>query len=379
MEKISNFQLFCMLSLLTLPVAILEQPHRLLHIAYHNAWLTFIPVIFSGALLILMYSHIIKKSSQPFPLLLDEHLGKFLGRILGSVYIFIFFLISGFTLRVFIEYMKMNVLPLTPISVIIGVILLAGFVAIKTGLESIARSCEILALMIMFFAFFIIMISLTNNFHFERILPLAYLDYKTFGKGVCMATFILGKMMPVLCLAFFLPKKETARTIMNKVLFTYVPLLTLTTFAVIVTLGSIPSLNFVFPTVNMIRLARIGNFIQNLDIVFVAIWIMGIYGAVTIPWFMACFTMQKVFNLQDYRFLAAPSSVIIGILSIIISQNNLEVLIWSLHIIPYLVSIFFILIPFIIFIISLFKAVPDIPAPEPANSPDPWYKPATPG
>ncbi len=66
----------------------------------------------------------------------------------------------------------------------------------------------------------------------------------------------------------------------------------------------------------MIRLARIGDFIQNLDIVFIAVWIMGIFGAVTIPWFMACFTTQKVFNLQDYRFLAAPSAVIIGILSI---------------------------------------------------------------
>lgn len=379
MFKITHFQLYCLLALLVLPIAVLEQPHRLLHIAYNNAWLTFIPAIFTGFLLVLMYSQIIKKSSQPFPLMLEEHLGKILGRSLGVVYILIFILACSFTLRLFIEYMKVNILPATPISIFIGVILLLGMVAIKMGLEAIARCCEILVLLGLPFSFIIIFVSLFNNFRIERILPVAYISYKTFGIGLLLTTFVLSKMMPILSLAFFLPAKDKSQSIMNKVLFTYVPLLTLTTFAIIVTRGTLPSLTFVFPTVNMIRLARIGSFIQNLDIVFVGLWIMGIFGAVTIPWFMACYTTQKIFNLRDYRFLAAPSTVIIGILSIIMSRNNLEVVIWSTSIIPYIYTFFFFLIPFIIFIICLFKPVPDIPVAEPVNSPDPLDKQILPG
>ncbi len=379
MIKITKFQLYCMLVLLVLPVGILEQPHRLIHLTYNNAWLTFIPVVFLGALLIFMYSHIIKKSNQPFPLLLDEHLGKIPGRILGSIYIFIFLLTSAFTLRIFVEFMKMNVLPATPISVFIGVILLLGFAAIKIGLESIARTSEIFVLLGISFTFVIVVISLLNNLHLERLRPIGYINYKSFSIGILAATFVLGKMMPVLSLAFFLPKKENAPAIMNKVLITYVLILAFVTFAVIVTLGTIPSLNFIFPTINMIRLARIGNFVQNLDIVFIGVWIVGIFGGVTLPWFMACFTIQKVFNLQDYHFLAAPTSVIIGILSIIISSNNLSVVIWSLSIIPYIFTGFFILIPFIIFIITLFKVTPDIPAREPGNPPDPLNKQGVPG
>jgi len=62
--------------------------------------------------------------------------------------------------------------------------------------------------------------------------------------------------------------------------------------------------------------------------------------------------------------------VIIGILSLIISRDNLEVVIWSLSIMPYIFTVFFILIPLLIFIICLFKADPDVSTPEPANSPD---------
>lgn len=379
MFKITNFQLFCLLVILVCPIGVLEQPHRLLHIANNNAWLSFIPVIIPGALLIMMYGQIIKKSRQPFPLLLEEHLGKALGRILGSAYILLFILTCSYTLRFFIEYMKVNVLPATPISIFIGVILLVGMAAIKMGLNSIARISELIVLIGLSFTLSIVLISLFNNFHIEHIQPVAYIDYKTFGISIFQATFILSKMMPVLCLAFFLPAKEKSQSIMNKVLLTYVPLMTLTTFAVIVTRGTMPSLSFLFPTVNMIRLARIGDFIQNLDILFIAVWILGVFGAVTIPWFMACYTAQRIFNLQDYRFLAAPSTVIIGVLSIIISHNNLEVIIWSQVIIPCLFTFFFIVIPFIISIICLFKPVPDIPAPESADSPDILHKQVIPG
>ncbi len=143
--------------------------------------------------------------------------------------------------------MKMIVLPATPISVFIGVMLFLGFVAIKLGLTSIARSSEIIVWIGLPFTVTIVLISLLNNFHLDRIRPIGYMNYKSFGKGIFIATFILGKMMPVLSLAFFIPDKKDATAIMNRVLFTYVPLLALITFAVIVTLGIYPAVVLFFP------------------------------------------------------------------------------------------------------------------------------------
>ena len=375
MNKISDWQLYCILILLTMPVALLEQPHRLIHIAYNNAWLTFVPVFLTGALLIKMYEVIIKKSREPFPVLLDEHLGKIAGRVLGSIYIFIFLLTCAFNLRIFLEFMKMMVLPLTPVSIFIGAILLLGFAAIKAGLTAIARISEILTplgLALTTLLILLILLSLSGNIHPEGILPIGYIDYKSYGKGVFTATLILGKMMPVLSLAYFLGDKRRATRAMYKTMLTYVPFQAFVALALIITIGTFPARNYVFPTFNMIRLAQIGDFLQNLDIVIVAIMIEGIFGAVLISWWMACFTTEKIFHLQEHRFIAAPTSLIIGVLALIMSKNNLEIVIWSLYIIPLIFTVFFILIPLLVCIICMFK--PDVSTPEPANPADMLHK-----
>ena len=215
------------------------------------------------------------------------------------------------------------------------------------------------------------MIALFNNFHVDRILPIGYMNIRSFGEATLFATFVLGKMMPVLTLAFFIDNKGKSQPLMRYVLLTFVPLITLTTMTIIITRGILPALSLTFPVFSTIRLARIGAFIQNLDIFFVAIWIFGIFGAVTIPWFMTCYVTQQVFNLRDYRFVAAPTAILIGYLSILISRNNLEIIIWGSQIIPWVYDLFFIVIPFILFVIVLFKPYPLTNKTEPAHQVEP--------
>lgn len=364
--KLSEFQLYCILLILVAPVAYLELPHTLVHILFTNAWIAVLASLIPGLLLIQMYSYIINKSTQPFPLMLNEHFGKYFGWILGFLYIPGFILMCSYTLRLFIEFMKMVVFPATPISVFIGVALLVCLVAIKIGLDSLARVLEIVTLVGVAFGIAIILVALANAFHINRILPIGYMSYKAFGQATLTSAAILGKMMPVLSLAFFIDYPKQSIIIMRKVTITYVLLISFITMAVVMTRGIMPALSLTFPVFSMVRLARIGSFIQNLDIFFIGLWILGIFGSVAVPWFMVCYTTQKVFNLSDYRFVAAPTTMIIGVLSILISENNLGVVIWSQRIIPIIYTIFFIGIPFFIFLITLFKPVPLNTAPEPS-------------
>lgn len=360
MFKITNSQLYCLLLLLVAPIAIFEQPHRLIHIAHNNSWICFIGAIVPAMLLVLMFNHIIKKSTQPFPLILYEHLGRVPGFILGTLYILVFILTSSFNLRIFIEFIKTNVFSITPISILIAVFVFLGFISIKIGMDSFVRISELMVIIGVSSILFIVFLAIYSSFHIDRIYPFAYMDYKSFGLGVIIAALILSKMMPILTLAFFIPDKKDSFAIMVKVVITYLILLTLITFAIIVALGSYPALNYIFPTFNMLRHAHLGEVIQNLEIVIVTLFIMGSFGAFTISWFMACYTTQILFNLNDYRFLAAPTTVIVGVLSIAISQNVLEVIVWSMTMILFVFVLFFILIPFILFIICLFKADPTI-------------------
>ncbi|MDD2511613.1 MAG: GerAB/ArcD/ProY family transporter, partial [Syntrophomonas sp.] len=259
----------------------------------------------------------------------------------------------------FVDFIVTNVLPQTPISVFIGVLLLVGFMAIKSGLENLARCCELVVLLGLPFAFLIFLAALIENWRPENLLPFAYMDLKSFSLGLFSSSYILGKMLPVLSLAFFGPRREKTGTVMLLVIFSYVALMSTTTLATLMTLDTTMSNIATFPTFSTVRLLHVADFIQNIDIIFIGIWIMGIFATATIPWFMACYTTQQLFALKDYRFLAAPSSLIIGVFSILMSKNILELLAVSMYIIPLLYSIIFILLPFLLFLLTLLKPYPE--------------------
>ncbi|HWP98168.1 MAG TPA: endospore germination permease [Syntrophomonadaceae bacterium] len=371
MGKISDFQMYCILSLLVGPVAVLETPRVMAHQLQNNSWIGVLAAFIPGILIIAMFSYIIKKSQSPFPLILEEHLGKYLGKALGFVYIFFFLLVASFTVRWFVDFIETNVLPQTPISIFIGVLLFLGFYSLRTGMQSFVRVAEIIIIVDLAFTLIIAFMGIGEFPRFENLLPLTTIHMKPFGLGLFSASYILGKMQPVLTFSSYSLNRERIFKIMLWVVATYVVLITLTTLATILSLGSLSGTVLVFSTFSMVRLLRIGTFIQNIDIVFIGIWIMAIFGATTLPWFMSCYCTQQMFHLKDYRFLAAPTAIIIGIFSIVLSKNILELIIMETDIIPLLYSLFFLGIPFILFLICLFKRAPEqtqttVPQDEPA-------------
>jgi hypothetical protein len=60
--------------------------------------------------------------------------------------------------------------------------------------------------------------SSVQPFPSRRYSSIGYIGYKAYGLGVFTATLILGKMMPVLSLAYFLADKKKAPGVMYKIL-----------------------------------------------------------------------------------------------------------------------------------------------------------------
>ncbi len=354
MKRINAFQMYCLLLIMTMPLAFLIVPGLLTSYLANNAWLALLATIIPGTLIIYIYSSLVKKSRQPFPLLLEEHLGKITGKILGFIYIFFFILTSSFALRIFVEFIESNVLPGTPISIFIGVMLITAFTGIKSGLVSMARMAELITYVGVPFTFLIIALTLTHNPDFGNLKPFAYMSSKGFASALVFATLPLLNMVPVLTLFHYF--QQNSFKPMFQVLLSYILLMSLITITTVVALGGQNSSLFTFPAFVAIRLVSIGDFIHNIDIIFIGVWIMGIFGVLSIWWFMACYTIQKVFNLHDYRFLAAPTALIIGITSILLSPNILELTLLTNKILAPVYYFFLLFIPLVVFVITLFKA-----------------------
>lgn len=356
MYRISNFQIYCLLVVLVGPIAFLEQPKRLAVLIYHNAWLASLATIVPGILIVIMFSYLISKSPNPFPTLLEEYLGKVLGRILAFIYVLIFILTTSFTLSLFVNFVETNVLPGTPISVLIGALLFVGYVVIKNGFENFARLCELIVIIGLPFSIGIALLATFQNIDIGNLLPIGYMNIKDFGLAVISTTSILGRLFPILTIAYYSNNPSRIRSVLFKVLFTYILLMLLPSLVITLIYGGVASGMLVFPAFSLIRLIDIGQFITNIDIVFVGVWISGIIGAFTIFWWMACFTTQQIFNLKDMAFLAAPSSLIIAVLSLLIGPNILVLKIVNQQIIIGIYLFFFLIIPFLLYIMALSKS-----------------------
>ncbi|MBO8159771.1 GerAB/ArcD/ProY family transporter [Thermosyntropha sp.] len=360
MIRLSNFQVYSMLLIFSLAVAFLQVGKFAIDLLFNNAYLAVLATAVPGILIIFMLNHILKKSTLPFPFILGEHLGEKVGKVIGFLYILIFLLLTSFSLRLFVDFIETNVLPQTPISIFLGLLLLCGYIAIKTGLENFARMCEIIVILGVGFSFSIVFLGFFQNIDIKNLLPFAYMNWTSFMRAVFMLSTEILKLATILFLGFFIPDKNDALKIMIKVLFTYIILITAITVAAILIFGGTTASLFTFPTFAVVRIINIADFLTNLDAIFIGLWIIGIFGTSTFLWFMFCITTQYVFNLRDYRFIAAPSSLIIAVLAIKMASNILEINILIIYIIPFLLSIFFFLIPFLLFLITLFKPYPEL-------------------
>lgn len=355
MNKISRFQLYCMLVVLTSPLAFLVVPRLIADSLENNAWLAIVASLLPGLIFIYIYTSIIEKSRQPFPVLLEEHLGLWAGKAVGGLYILFFLVTTSFSLRIFVDFIESHVLPGTPISVFVGIMLISSYAGVRAGLINIARISEIIIYIGIPFTVLMLFLTMAHNPDFKNLQPFGYMRYDVFAQGVLYGAAALLYMMPVLTLAYYMDQQKRLRATLSYVAATYVLIMGLTMVGTIVVLGGQNVSLFTFPAFVTVRLINIAEFIQNIDIIFIGVWILGIFDVVTIWWFMACYTTQKVFNLHDYRFLAAPTSIIIGVISIMLSPNILELHLITQRVLPLIYYLFLLLIPLIIYLITLFK------------------------
>ncbi|QGU00531.1 hypothetical protein SYNTR_1937 [Candidatus Syntrophocurvum alkaliphilum] len=359
MTKISNFQLYCMLVLLSLPISFLVVPKQLALIIGHSGWLAVIASFFGALILIYAFVFILRKSTRPFPLMLEDHLGMVIGKILSIIYIFIFLLCTIINLRTFLDFVASVVLPLVPISVYIGLMVFVSFYAIKTGLEAFSRISEIIVMLGIPATLLILFLSINEGVDFGGLLPVFYIDPIDFAHGTYISIMCFSSLFAVLTLGFFSEAREKISSVLVWVLITHVVIITLTTAILLMLLGPFTTGVLTFPTFSLVRHITVAGFIQGVDFIFIAIWIAGISGAITIQWFVFCYIIQQTFRLKDYRFIAAPSSLIIGFYTVMLTPNIVELIMIRQYVLPVVAGIFFIGFPLLFALGLMFKGDPD--------------------
>jgi spore germination protein KB len=359
MNTLSNLQLYCLLVLVTSPLGFLIAPMLVIHRHGRSAWLAMLAAVIPGALLVYILGYIVRISSHPFPKIYEVCLGKIVGKTIGLAYILMFLFTTSFTLAYFVALISSSIVPDTPLSVYIGAMLLVGYYALKTGLQNIARVAVVIIIFGLPLVFVLVTLGTFQNPDFSIVFPPQISSIGSFTTAVLHSFIVLGDIITILTLGFFAIDRSKLTGTLFKVLITFIILNTLTTAGVLMNFGPDLANLISFPTFKLVRSVTIGNFIQNIDVLFISLWIAGIMGSIMVKWFVLCFSIQEVFALRDFRFLAAPSSVVIGFVALMMGKNIVELQLIVHYLLPYLYSIFFVGLPLILYIILLFRTSRD--------------------
>jgi spore germination protein (amino acid permease) len=362
MQHISTFQIYATLVVMTIPIAFLEVPKRQLVSLGNNAWIAVVLSLLPGLLILFMYLFIIRRSQTPFPAMLEEHFGSVAGRILQMFYFVIELGIAAFGIRLFVEFVETNVLPGTPISAYIVLLLLVCFPALKSGLQTFVRTFEIIVIAGLPLTMFILALGLSQPLNPENLLPLQTMSLRDLVVATASTSIILARGFIILLLGKLVTDWSGVRRAVIGALLTYIMVMAVTVVLSLLMFSASTARTLVFPTFTIIRSIEIGQFIQNIDIIFIGIWIMGMFATTTGTWYISLLSLQQALRLSSYRFLIAPTALILGISSITMAENILEVQILSSVIIPFLYGLALFVIPLVIFLLVLFK-------PEASNQP----------
>ncbi len=355
--KIDSKQAVLLMISMILPTAILTIPAVTVKTARQDAWLSVMVATLAGLLIArLVVSLSLRFPGQTLFEFSEEILGKALGKMVGFLYIWLFFLYIGSgVVREFGVFLVTAVMPATPIIVFLIVVTAVAGYAVRNGLEVLCRFNQ---LFIPVTGLLVIVFLLsTLDMKLDRLLPVFDAGLAPIVKSAVTPTMWLGEIVTLAMIIPYLSKpKEAHRVAVLSILITGF-FLTASIMEALLIFGPNLTGHWIFPTFNATRVVSIANFLERLEFIVIMAWVLGGIVKVGVFYYAVVLGSAQCLGLRDYRPLVLPVGVILVALSILLhGENIVEVLHYIPHVeVPFLLIVFEVGIPLLLLIVALVR------------------------
>lgn len=351
--KISSVQMGLMLYPTVLGTGFLVLPTISSQYAGNDLWMTSILAFLTGFIVIYvanrLHEHYPKQTVIQYS---TSIVGNIPGKMIGMVYFLYLLRATGVISREYAEFVKGNFLFKTPILLIIILMILLAAIAVRGGVEMLAR-CAVIFTPIFIIPLFLLLL-LIGQLDVKNMLPILNHGIVPVIKGTVSPQ---AWMSEYFLMTFFLPcltdhgkgKRWGTISLVTVVLsLTYVNLISL------FLLGPDTS-NKSYPVLTAFRYISVANFIDNLEAMLLAMWIVGNFIKIAIFYYAAVLSLAQTFQLSDYRSFVFP----LGILAVVFSLWDLpglsEIKIYLRMVAPFEITSFLGLIPVILLMITVLR------------------------
>ena len=355
-SKISSNQIKGLLITSILGVGVLSLPNNLAIIMGLDGW---IPIILASILMVGMIFLIIKIFDY-FPGMDIFEISKTtLGTIISKVYQILFLIymviLLAYISRTLGEVIKAFLLENTPIEVIIFTFILVTSYISRCEIDVIGRMGYFIYPLILGFIIFLLLVTLPNT-KFENLLPLFQSDIKTLPTGLLASVISFGGFEILL---FAVPYAEDKDGVLKSSISAIgvVSIIYLAIFVMATSQFGIHQLQRLpWPTLSLVKEIDLpGLFLENLDGVVTAIWVLVVFGTLAATYFSSAKILANLFKTKSHELFVLPLLPIIYTISLI-PQNSVELQKYMTKVLTYLAVVTIFVFPIIILIISHFKS-----------------------
>lgn len=356
-EIISSRQFTIVTFLYSIGTAILIIPSSITGAAKQDAWIAAsIGVLLSLLVIKLFLTLANQTSSLNFIEANEKILGRFFGKITAICFLILTFLSAGELLYFIGIFMKTEVMPETPTLAFALLFSIIIMYAAYLGIETFARSAEILFPLFTFiFIFFVL--SITPQITFENIQPL--LEATKASMFYSIARFMSIFSFPLIVLLMLYPTGVNVQQSAQKglyigAIFGGIVLVTLIVLSILV-LGPENTASRTFPSYALAQRISIGNFLQRIEIIMAFMWITSIYIRTFMYFYTTVVGLAQILKIKDHRPLIIPMGIIVIGLSQIAHPDIVHSTNYNNEIWPIFSFIFTILLPILLLIVVVIR------------------------
>jgi spore germination protein KB len=355
--KINSFQLFALVFLFEMGSAILV---GLAAKASQDAWIAILLGMAGGLLLFLIYHRLFTYYPDlPLTGYAQKITGKWVGRIIGLLYISYFIYLAARVLRDFGELLTSTIYTRTPQFVTTSLMMLAIMYAIYKGIEVLVRVGELLFFLVYLMAIAGgLLIVFSGLIHLDNLKPVLENGIMSVLKTALTQTinFPFGEMIVFTMILPSLNEPKKAKKICLLAIVLSGINITITSIINISTLGVDLFLRSPFPLLSVIQKIQLLNFIERLDVLFMLYLTIGGFMKIAVFYYAAVVGTVDLFKLSDPSKIIFPIGLLILFASGAIASNYSEDIKEGLEIVPiYLHWPLQIIIPGILLMIAFFR------------------------
>jgi spore germination protein KB len=358
-SKISIRQFQLLVIFYTIGTTILVAPSALAASAKQDAWIAAIAGVCLSILIVWFYTKFGQKMKE---MNFVEYSRAVLGNILGTVvsinFVFFGFLGAAELLFYVGNFMVTQILIDTPIQFIQMLFVVIVVMAIRLGIETIARAGEIFFPWFLFL-FIALMLFLTPAIRIENIQPVFEVEFKPLlGSAI---TFAGTAAVPLITFFMFYPAinepSKVRRAFMSASAIGGIFMVAIAFLSTAV-LGADISERLVYPSYALAKKINVGHFIQRVEIIVAALWFLSIFFKLVLYFYACVAGLAEITRIKDYRPLVLPLGMMLVIYGQVVYPNVNYLRYWdSIIWIPY-VTVVGLVIPLLLLTVGWIRNKP---------------------